>query len=195
MIFRRCALVLGMAPCLYPCVTTSSLNAALPFDQRPQSVRAFAGHSQFANIKVHTQRNNMPSLYESLSTFSAQESCRGCEAFQAKFQVHSGYSRRMQPHSAHTHSTAFAAVYVVILPLVCVIPASQMLRACSYEVAGDMTSPRLASLIERARTASVPKVSHQHASHPPFALHCFTIQTEILKEFLWIVCRRLLSAQ
>lgn len=81
----------------------------------------------------------------------------------------------MRRHSARARSTAFA-FYAIILPLLFVIPASQMLRACSYEVAGDMTSPRLASLIERARTASVPKVSHQHASHPHFAPHYFSIQ-------------------
>jgi hypothetical protein len=180
MIFRRCALVIGLAPCLYPCVTTSSLNAALPFDQRPQPVRAFAGHSQFANIKVHAQRSNTPSLYDLLLTFSAQESCRGCEALQAKFQVHSGSSQRMQRHSAHAHFTAFAAFYVVILHLFFVTPASQMLRACSYEVAGDMTSPRLASLIERARTASVPKVSLPISMHricpSPFTISQFKRQ-------------------
>jgi hypothetical protein len=193
MIFRRCALVLGMAPCLYPCTTTSSLNAALPFDQRPQSVRAFAGHSQFANIKVHTQRNNMPSPYES-HTFDFLSTRKLPKMRSVPSKIPSTL-RLFAKNAAPQRPRTLAAVYVVILPLVCVIPASQMLRACSYEVAGDMTSPRLASLIERARTASVPKVSHQHASHPPFALHYFTIQTEILREFLWIVCRQLLSAQ
>jgi hypothetical protein len=33
-----------------------------------------------------------------------------------------------------------------------------MVRACSYEVGGDVTNPRLANLIERAKVASVPKV-------------------------------------
>ena len=35
----------------------------------------------------------------------------------------------------------------------------QMVRACSYEVGGDVTNPRLANLIERAKQASVPKVA------------------------------------
>jgi hypothetical protein len=39
----------------------------------------------------------------------------------------------------------------------------QMVRACSYEVGGDVTNPRLANLIERARVASVPKVSLQRS--------------------------------
>ena len=34
-----------------------------------------------------------------------------------------------------------------------------MVRACSYEVGGDVTNPRLAGLIERAKAASVPKVA------------------------------------
>jgi hypothetical protein len=41
---------------------------------------------------------------------------------------------------------------------------AQMVRACSYEVGGDITNPRLANLIERAKVASVPKVRHAH--HP-----------------------------
>jgi hypothetical protein len=39
-----------------------------------------------------------------------------------------------------------------------------MVRACSYEVGGDVTNPRLANLIERAKVASVPKVYLQHSS-------------------------------
>ncbi len=68
----------------------------------------------------------------------------------------------MQPDNADAHRTAFAALYVFLMPWVVVIPDFQMLRACSYEVGGDVASPRLASLIERAKTASVPKVSLLH---------------------------------
>ena len=44
-----------------------------------------------------------------------------------------------------------------------VTPVRQMVRACSYEVGGDVTNPRLASLIERAKAASVPKVSRHNS--------------------------------
>jgi hypothetical protein len=47
-----------------------------------------------------------------------------------------------------------------------------MVRACSYEVGGDVTNPRLANLIERAKVASVPKVRDFPTA--PCMCFCFT---------------------
>ena len=47
-----------------------------------------------------------------------------------------------------------------------------MVRACSFEVGGDVTNPRLANLIERAKVASVPKVRDFPTA--PCMCFCFT---------------------
>jgi hypothetical protein len=54
MLLRRSAIILAAQPSsLCPYVSnTTIINSA--FDSRSQSVRTFAGHSQFANIKVHS---------------------------------------------------------------------------------------------------------------------------------------------
>ena len=160
-------MILAAAPRVYPCVSSLSLFDAA-FILRPQSVRAFAGHSQFANIKVCNQYAAVvihcpADTYPKLS--SAQESCRRREAFQTELQVHSGAfsstrARKLCPHSSTT-SLPLLRLFPRDFPTAAPTPAllRQMVRACSYEVGGDVTNPRLASLIERAKAASVPKVT------------------------------------
>jgi hypothetical protein len=79
-LFRRSAVALGVAHCLNPSAKIPTiLNAA--FLLRPQSVRTFAGHSQFANIKVRCGHVSIlqlifqPMLLIVLIACVAQESC------------------------------------------------------------------------------------------------------------------------
>jgi len=61
---RRSIAFPAATPCIYRCFACASplFTAALSAPSPPQPIRSFAGHSQFANIKVHHRINSPTQL-------------------------------------------------------------------------------------------------------------------------------------